>query len=410
MLTKTGSGNGLNCKFSLPGLIQNIFCGTRKRYDLLATPDSRHASTIELHISAPERPNPERYTEYDEPFASLDITRFFRRYRTTVALTTIVSLLGAGLYIVTATPVFTATARLLLEPKTQNVFNPATKENFITLDTPHVESQLAILSSERIASIVVRRLGDRLKTANQRVGIWTYLSKILNSNFESYLSKTWNSNFDSNRVQKTKLELLIADVQKKIDVERVGLSFAIDISFSASDPEIAASVANAVVDAYVEDQVDAKIAAARRSSEWLERRIIGLGKDINATSLALKGLKAKRDYRIGSRKHARAPTDGVKTDGQLTDSAAAGNSMTMEELELRYETYRKLYENYLAAYWQSLQKGTSPFSAARSITRATAPLNSSHPRSFLILAFALAAGLLAGLGLAFARYDLKIAR
>lgn len=65
---------------------------------------------------------------------------------------------------------------------------------------------------------------------------------------------------------------------KKIDVVRVGLSFAIDISFSASDPEIAASVANAVVDAYVEDQVSAQTAAARRSSEWLGRRIIGLGK------------------------------------------------------------------------------------------------------------------------------------
>lgn len=118
MVTTTGYGYGLNCKSRPLGLIQNSCWGARKRYDPLATPDARCASTMELHISAPERPNPEGYTEYDEPFAILDITRFFRRYRTTVALTTIVSLLVAGLYIVTATPVFTATARLLLEPRT----------------------------------------------------------------------------------------------------------------------------------------------------------------------------------------------------------------------------------------------------------------------------------------------------
>lgn len=352
-----------------------------------------------------ERSLPAKYPGDEEVFSIRDIARLIKQYWFTVALTSFFAIIVAILYIATATPVYTATARLLLEPKTQNIFNPHTKESLMTLDTPHVESQVAILSSEKIASIIVKNLGNALESERERIG----LRDRLYSNLRAWLSSMSgiSSGGDSSQENSEKAtEKIVTNVQKRINVQRVGLSFAIDISFASPDPELTARVANAVVEAYIEDQLFTKAAASRRSSEWLENRIVGLRRDINATSLGLKERKAMRDYRIGTF----ASTPGVEPDGQLTESGTERDLITIEELELQYETYRKLYESYLAAYWQSVQRGSSPFTAARSITRATKPSQKSHPRKSLILALASAAGLFAGLGLAFIKYSLKVTR
>jgi len=349
---------------------------------------------LERHIWRSEPANPQGASLYEESFSIADIKRLIRKYWTTVAKTTVASTLAAGLYISIAAPVFTATARLLLEPKSQIVLDTTTKENLITLDTPHVESQLAILKSQRIAAIVVRRLGERLYAEADNPGIWAGLSGIFSSKIEP-------DELNTNRTDR-----IVAGVQKQIDAQRQGLSFAIDISYASRDPELAASVVNAVVDAYIEDQLAAQAAAARQGAEWLEGRIARLRKEINATAVNLKELKAKRDYRIGSRKYADASADGPNKPGKL--EAPEGDLMTMEELELRYDTYRKLYESYLAAYWQSVQQQSSPFSTARAISRAIVPMESTYPRTLLILAFASAVGLFAGLGLALVRHSLKI--
>lgn len=354
-----------------------------------------------MHILTSERAYPGGYSEYEKPLSILDIAGIIKRHWLMVALTTLASILAAGLYVVTTTPVFTATARLLLEPKTQNVFNPQTRENLITLDTPHVESQLAILKSERIAEIVVRRIGDDLEFDLSKPGMraWLY------SRMQAWSSRILGFEEDeADKVNTKTADRAAADVLKKIQVNRVGLSFAIDVSYASHDPELSAKVANAVVDAYIEDQLAAQASAARKSAEWLQRHIAGLRKEINATALTLKQLKSRRDYRIGSRKYDDASADDANMTGELGGSA---RELTIEELELRSDTYKKLYEGYLAAYWQSIQRESSPFSAARAITDATSPMSKSHPRTLLILAFAAAAGAFAGLGLVFVRHSLK---
>ena len=58
-----------------------------------------------------------------------------------------------------------------------------------------------------------------------------------------------------------------------LDVRRVGTSYAIDISYTSGDPNKAARIANAVADAYIQDQLKAASLAAQKNSEWLEARL-----------------------------------------------------------------------------------------------------------------------------------------
>ena len=50
----------------------------------------------------------------------------------------------------------------------------------------------------------------------------------------------------------------------------------LDISITWDDPVRAAQLANAVADAYVVDQLDARLESAKRASSWLSDRLVEL--------------------------------------------------------------------------------------------------------------------------------------
>jgi hypothetical protein len=102
--------------------------------------------------------------------------------------------------------------------------------------------------------------------------------------------------------------------------------------------------------------------------------------------------KAKRDYRILSK-----PDNGQAGDQQ----APRVGSNTLEELESTAQTYRKIYESYLQAHTESVQRQSLPVTNSRVINTATAV--KSHPRVLRLLAAAIAGGILVGLALALMR-------
>src|SRR5690606_7506901 len=79
-----------------------------------------------------------------------------------------------------------------------------------------------------------------------------------------------------------------ADIfSRSLDVQRVGVSYAIDIYFKSQDPALAARIANATADAFVREQMETRAVAAREGVVWLEKRIDEAGAQMNkATQIA----------------------------------------------------------------------------------------------------------------------------
>ena len=67
--------------------------------------------------------------------------------------------------------------------------------------------------------------------------------------------------------------LALEQFRKSLNVSRIGVTYAIEIDFESSDPNLAARIANAVADVYIELQRSTEYDAARRASDWLEERI-----------------------------------------------------------------------------------------------------------------------------------------
>ena len=315
----------------------------------------------------------------EEGVGRADIVGFLMRYNRVVARSTLAGMLLALGYIATTPSIFTARAQLLLDPSQVQHIPRIAGEIQLAMDTPLIESQIAVLRSERIINSALEKL-DLLHDPEfvaQRG--W----------FARLTLQGEPTAFEATRA-------IFARVQSGLEVRRVGLSHAIDISFSSRIPDKAANVANAVAEAYVDDQIASRAQAARQGSQWLETRINGLRVQMNRAALTVQEFKARRDYRIPPRR-------------EVADEPAAGHQEknTLEELESTARTYRSIYESYLQAFTESVQRQTFSISGARVITLATRPLTKSKPKITLALITGTMLGLLGGLGVAFLKHSIE---
>lgn len=339
---------------------------------------------------------------YEQRHAAVELTfaeivMFFWRYRFLIG---VCMLAGAGLavlYVIIATPMFTAKAQLLIESRIPVTFREQVSETIATLDTPAVESQIAILLSENIAEKVVRKSG-LLEQHQEEEAAWRLLEPFTWIRALLAAAKPQDS-VAVPQAESARLRDAMAHLWSGTEVGRLGLSHVIEISYKSPDRDLAAKVANLIADSYIEDQLETRAETARQGSIWLEKRIDTLRQQMNEAGLRVKEFKAKRDYRFpASSAQGDARTEPKADDGPATSEEQPATSL--EDLESRASTYRKIYESYLQAYTESVQAQSYPVTNTRIITRATRPNGRSSPRGMKTLMIAIALGALIGVGIA----------
>jgi capsular exopolysaccharide synthesis family protein len=323
-----------------------------------------------------------------------DVIRFVKRYYATIALTTLAGVVLALAYVLTATPLYTARTQIIIDPSLPQALRENGSGSLFAIDNAQVESQLEVLRSEKIANAVIDALQletDPQFNADGGPSLWGRFMALFSD--------------DTGQVDPFILRrATLYRLQAGLSVRRIGLSYAIDIQFRSQSPELSAKIANATAQAYVDEQIAARAQAARQGGQWLEQRIDQLRQQMNKAALEAQKFRARRDYRLTPRNGSNGSADRAST-AEDRQAAAASRQNTMEELESTAQTYRRIYESYLMAYTEAVQKQSYPITNARVITPATRPLAKSHPRSKLILAFGGLMGALAGLAIAFFRHS-----
>jgi polysaccharide biosynthesis transport protein len=339
------------------------------------------------------------YASESEFITQYDIRRFIKRYMKTILVATLLGSILAAVYVFNAVPLFTARTQIIIDPSLPQAMQQSRQDGIFSIDNAQVESQLEVLRSEKIAMAVIKRL--KLEDQPEFIGgggSWLSLPFQL---FQSAPADTAFSRFLKERAT-------LGRFQSGLNVRRVGMSYAIEILFSARSPELAAKIANATADAYIGEQISARAQSARLGGLWLEERINQLRSQMNNAALKAQEFRAKRDYRIagargGAEENRAADNNRVADNATAARDSAEKRKNTMEELDSTAQTYRRIYESYLMAYTESVQKQSYSGTNARVITEATPPLGKSHPRTKLILAFGAFMGGLVGLGIAFFR-------
>lgn len=321
-------------------------------------------------------------------FTLKDLRSFARLRFWTILLPVLVAVAAAFGYMQIAIPTYTARAQIIIEARLPQFIPGRNQEGLLAWDSAQVESEIAVLQSERIASAVVSKLG--LDKAND-----FRATPSLAGRLRALVARGTRPAVPETDRFRDALDL----IQTGLSIRRTGLSYAIDISFVFPDPVRSMEIANSVADAYIADQIENRSQAARVGGEWLQQRMVSLKAQMNAASRAVQIFRAGHNYAIVQPEPEDAGPPGTKNP-QASAAQAPREDKTLDELEASASTYRRIYESFLQSYTESVQRQSFPVSDARILTTASLPKVQSAPRGVLIYALALLVGTLVGLALA----------
>lgn len=162
------------------------------------------------------------------------------------------------------------------------------------IDSAMVDSEAEMLRSENVSLAVIKRF--HLATDPEFTGPGRGLFQKLRGSISEL--------FGYNDVPKSEYERTrraAAVFADRLTVKRLGFSYIIQISFELLDPQRAADIADAVANAYIVDQLQAKFQAARTAGVWLHDRLRELGAQASDAERAVVDFKAE---------HGIVPTGG----------------------------------------------------------------------------------------------------
>ena len=268
--------------------------------------------------------------------AQIDIvTNFLRRRYLTIIICVLLGLAGGAVYLRMASPLYTASATMLIEGR-KTPFADA----FMTNTTPEgvwIESQIGVLRSQPVAAYVVKQL--RLAEDPQFV-------KSQNGPFERLFDRVlarvgWGDpepNSDAERFGAAVQALMTG-----LNVRRIGPSYMVQINFRSPNAEQATKIANAVIDGYIFDQLNAKYQANRRAGDWLQERLQALREQAAAAERAVIEFKAKNNIvSVGAGGQLMNEKQLSEASGQLA-GARARTADLQAQLD-RIQAVRKAYQ------------------------------------------------------------------
>ena len=213
---------------------------------------------------------------------------FIRRQLPVIVFVTLLGMALGVVYLVTTPPSYTAHAKLLVDSRKINLFQQQQSIlGDIPIDTASVESQVEVLTSENVALSVIKDL--HLAQDPEFIGS----SGGLIGTIVGFISNLFESSEPTSEFALTRKAMRV--FEDRLNIKRVGLSYVINIAFRSLQPERAAQIANAVADAYIDDQLEAKYQATKRASVWLQARIRELRDQASAAERAVVEFKTKNN-------------------------------------------------------------------------------------------------------------------
>lgn len=210
-----------------------------------------------------------------------DLIGFLRRQWPIFAFLLTCSALVGFVYFLTAPPRYTANSKMLIDSSKLRVVqqqqSPVTE---VPLDTSQVESQVELLKSDNIGLGVIKAL--HLSDDPEFIG-----------GKEETIEKTPSAGSASAVASERLIQRALRYFLRNRNIYRVGRTYVLEIEFSSLRASQAAAVANAIADAYIADQLDAKFEATRRGGAWLQDRINELRTQAIAADRAVLDYKEK---------------------------------------------------------------------------------------------------------------------
>lgn len=385
-----------------------------------------------------------RQTLPHESFAEdeVDLARYWavikRRKWSIIIFALLVSLL-ATLIAYSLEPVYKATATILIEPERQKSFSLESMIRFRSQSKEYYLTQLEILKSRKLAEQVI----DELDLANNPDFV-DEKKELFNplSSMRAWFALTTKPERKNQRSDEAiKMDGYVSKLQRGMTVELIRDTQLIQVTYQSISPILAAEAANALVKAYIDDLIAARVDKTRSSTAWMERRLLVLKNSLQESDQQLQTYKeshglidvqgvntlaAKELQELTSRllmartkynelrdvygpKHPRLITAQSELNaathalasGEVKMHAIGRKGVKLRELKRNVDSNRGLYETFLNRLKEAAQSIELQNVNARITDAAVPPEYPFKPKKKLIILLAFFASLMFGVLLSF---------
>ncbi|TMV81511.1 polysaccharide biosynthesis tyrosine autokinase, partial [Thioclava sp. BHET1] len=348
-----------------------------------------------------------------------------------------------------ATRSYTATSTFLLVVPQEAITNIPSILSGATPDTTSLNSEIEVIQSRELVGQVVDALHlTRDPEFNPALRSPGYLARAAHAFAHLTGAEAPPAETEAQRRRRLR-DATITAVIENMSAQLIPNTKVMDLTIRSRSGRRSAAIADHLADAYVQDQLQRKIAATKRATLWLSRQVQMLQKQLetaqaklatfstqislfNETSLAMLQLRLKdirrrivaaRD-RVAELTEQRqtlqvegARADAAKMDAEIArqsaqipilsrsrDSLAAKVQQQSQDLIRQQQMTREvtadqaLYHYFLARLKQTLAQSGTQKPDSRVISRAVVPKAPSSPRKSHILVLAGLLGLVLGLG------------
>jgi capsular exopolysaccharide synthesis family protein len=208
-------------------------------------------------------------------------------------------------------PRYTASATLLINQHTPDVLHinaVTTQEAGLdapTVDSSAVDTQVALLNSRALASSVVDQLG--LENDPE-----------FNARLRRGPAAPVNSALGEQRIH----ERVVSAVLKGLNVKRQGATYAIDLDFTALQSVKAQQIANAFLQNYLTQNLNAKVDESHDATSWLDTRLAQLQQDVQKANAAVGQYKIQNNLMTAAGPTTLTEQEIMNVDSQLAQARA----------------------------------------------------------------------------------------
>ena len=210
-----------------------------------------------------------------------------------------IALVGLAIYFNLAPRYYSATAQILIDIQKPRIISseavvPSLDTTRYMID-PVIDSQVEIMRSTRIAERVIRSVNllddPDYQPKTTLIGtIRSFVGGLLGGGAPEELETIAQQDAE-NAVPSA----LVAAFLRNLDVRRKGLTLILYVHFTDKRPARAAQIANAVVEAYLDDQREQKFKSARLANDLLRARVAELRDQVLAAELKLQEYREKNN-------------------------------------------------------------------------------------------------------------------
>ncbi len=188
------------------------------------------------------------------------------------------------------TPLYTGMSQVLVGVQGTNLGSMQAALDKFVVDRDTVESQAHVIQSRTIAERVVRRLAlDNDPEFNPALRPKPLLSRVV-ALFASGNGAASNEDEPAEKKDRP-FQRVISTALNAVEVTPADRSHVLEVSARSENPYVAARIANAFADFYIEQQLVLKAETTQRANEWLQSQIEMLRKQVDNDERAVE------DYR-----------------------------------------------------------------------------------------------------------------